>query len=130
MAVTDIPANDLPEPLQLILKELLGTIAPALEWLSWLVGGLFGLYVIYFLIKLYLDRRRIKILKNVQSDVEYLKEHSLSEKELGQLRVILKKKGNLKRDSKKRKVSKKSLKRKGSSKSKSAKGFKSKKIKK
>ena len=89
MAISDIPANTLPEPLQLALQEIIGTVGPVLEWLSWLLGGLFGLYVVYFLIRLYLDYKRINVLKRVEKDVKFLKQRSLSEEELEQLRVIL-----------------------------------------
>ena len=119
MAISDIPANTLPEPLQLALQEIIGTVGPVLEWLSWLLGGLFGLYVVYFLIRSYLDYKRINVLKRVEKDVKFLKQRSLSEEELEQLRVILSTKVGV---AKKKKVgSKKSVKRevaKGSSKKK------------
>ena len=112
MAISDVPTDKLPEIMQIFFDDALQTIAPVLEWLSWLLGGLFGLYAVYFLIRLYFDRKRIVILKQVRGDVEFLKEHSLNGDELSKLRVILNsypgvKKANGKKKVVKRKVIKK-----------------------
>ncbi len=89
MAQGDVPSDQLPEMMQLMLGDFWNTLQPIFEWLSLLLGGLFGLYLLYFLIKLYFDRKRIQLLKEVHIDVEFLKEHSLSIDELSKLRTIL-----------------------------------------
>ena len=89
MALGDVPTDQLPEMMELLLGDFWTTLAPVVEWLSWLLGGFFGLYLLYFLIKLYFDRKRIQILKEVRKDVEFLKEHSLNVDELSKLRVII-----------------------------------------
>ena len=120
MASKDVPTDLLPQAMQLLFEDLVSTVAPVLEWLSWLLGGIFGLYLLYFLIKLYFDRKRIKILQEVQGDVEFLKEHSLSRDELSKLRVILDEHPSVKKKDKR----KASLKKKKSTKKRSGKGKK------
>ncbi len=114
MALGDVPSDKLPEMMQLLLGDFWNTLQPIFEWLSWLLGGIFGLYVLYFLIRLYFDRKRIKLLKEVRKDVEFLKEHSLNVDELSKLRVILNGYSNEKRkdkvgSNKKKKSSKKKV---------------------
>ena len=89
MSINQVPTDKLPEVVKLMIEEIMLKVAPVIEWLSWLVGGLFGLYLIYFLFRLYLARRKVRILKEVRDDVEFLKEHSLSSDELSKLRQII-----------------------------------------
>ena len=117
MALGDVPTDQLPEMMELLLGDFVETLTPIFEWLSWLLGGIFGLYLLYFLIRLYFDRKRIQILKEVRGDVEFLKEHSLSVDELSKLRTILnshpsvQKKKIAKKSGSKKKVAKKKKKK-------------------
>ncbi len=109
MALSDIPSDNLPAAVQLLLEEFVEKVAPILEWLSWLLGGIFGLYLILVLVRLYFERKKVKMLKELHGDVEFLKSRSLSEPELERLRVILRGYGSEKKQvGKKKKPIKKS----------------------
>jgi len=61
-------SNDLFGPLASALSPVLGII-------SALVGGLFGLYLIYVIFRFYYERKRTQILKDIRFDLDYLNQH-------------------------------------------------------
>lgn len=107
MDLGNVPTDKLPEVMQVFFDQVIDTVGPVLEWLSWLLGGIFGLYLLYFLLRLYFDRRRVVLLKEVRGDVEFLKEHSLSSEELSKLRTILNEHPSVKKANGKKKVARK-----------------------
>jgi hypothetical protein len=56
------------EPIMEIIKPAIGTV-------SAIVGGLFGLYLIFVIVRLYYERRKIKLLRNINYDLDYLNQH-------------------------------------------------------
>jgi len=56
------------EPLMEVIKPAIGTV-------SAIVGGLFGLYLIFIIARLYYERRKVKLLRNINYDLDYLNQH-------------------------------------------------------
>ena len=54
---------------------LQGIFAPLLEPLKFLVGGIFGLYVILVVVRVYYERKKVKILKDIRFDLDQLNNH-------------------------------------------------------
>lgn len=51
---------------------ILSVIDSALEFLKYLVGGLFGFYVLTFLINMYMRRKEIILLKELNAKIDSL----------------------------------------------------------
>lgn len=60
---------------QALLNPLIETIKPLLGIISAIVGGLFGLYLIYIVMRLYYERKRTVLLRDIRFDLEYLNQH-------------------------------------------------------
>lgn len=41
-------------------------------WIQWFVGGLFGLYLIYFISQVYRRQQEIKLLKDIKEELKHL----------------------------------------------------------
>ncbi|MBT4936018.1 hypothetical protein HOL21_00035 [Candidatus Woesearchaeota archaeon] len=54
------------------LQPLVDTIQPFFGKLSVLVGGLFGLYIILILVRIYYERKKVKILRDIRYDMDHL----------------------------------------------------------
>ena len=61
------------------LQPIGDVITPMLSTVSWLLGGFFGLYLIFVIIKLYFDYRRIRLLRAIRDDVKFLKDNTFPE---------------------------------------------------
>ena len=59
----------------IIIDPLIGTFQPIFQKMSLIVGGIFGLYLILILVRVYYERKKVKILKNIHSDLEKLTVH-------------------------------------------------------
>ncbi len=70
-------ANNIPPQLATLLEPLVNVVGPILSTLSWILGGIFGLYLILILFRVYYDHKRVKILKVIQKDVHFLREHAV-----------------------------------------------------
>jgi hypothetical protein len=66
-----------PELLQL-LQPLMDVVGPIISTLSWMLGGIFGIYMLWLIIKIYYDHKRIKILKEIRNDIKFLREQAES----------------------------------------------------
>ncbi|MBU1111178.1 MAG: hypothetical protein ABIG93_02775 [archaeon] len=55
-----------PEALQ-FLQPLAEIMGPFLSILSWLMGGVFGVYVILLIVRIYYEHRKLKILKEIRN---------------------------------------------------------------
>tara|TARA_Y100000034_G_C6729677_1_gene323202 strand:- start:460 stop:657 length:198 start_codon:yes stop_codon:yes gene_type:complete len=53
-----------------LLTELVQTVLNRLEVL---VGGVFGLYIIFFVYKMYEIKKQNEVLENIKKDLSYLK---------------------------------------------------------
>lgn len=58
-----------------MLTPLIETVKPLLGIISAIVGGLFGLYLIYIIMRLYYERKRTVLLRDIRFDLEYLNQH-------------------------------------------------------
>lgn len=59
----------------IILDPLINTFQPFFQKASLVVGGIFGLYFILILVRVHYERKKVKILKNIHSDLEKLTNH-------------------------------------------------------
>ncbi|MEK6857825.1 MAG: hypothetical protein AABX39_04530 [Nanoarchaeota archaeon] len=53
------------EPLANFVQQFVGGI-------QWFVGGLFGLYMIYFVIQVYRRNQELKVLKEIREEIKHL----------------------------------------------------------
>lgn len=58
-----------------LFQPLMEVIQPAMGTISKIVGGLFGLYLIFIIARLYYERRKVKLLKNINYDLDFLNQH-------------------------------------------------------
>ncbi len=79
VSVSATVISDVPPETVHALQPVADVISPMLGTVSWLLGGFFGLYLIFVVIKLYFDYRRIKLLRAIRDDVRFLKKHSFPE---------------------------------------------------
>ena len=63
------------EPLNPALQGLSETIAPFVKQLSLLVGGIFGLYLILLVVRIYYERRLLRLLQDIRYDLDQLNRH-------------------------------------------------------
>lgn len=56
-------------------QQLQDTIQSLLTKLSFLAGGIFGLYVILLLVRMYYERKKVKLLEDIRNDVDKLTIH-------------------------------------------------------
>jgi len=57
------------------LQSVLDTVSPFLRQLSFFVGGIFGLYLILIIARVYYERKTVKILKDIRYDLDRLNMH-------------------------------------------------------
>lgn len=66
---------ELPIDVNAVLEPLITTIQPYLVKLSLLVGGIFGLYLIIIILRVYYDRKTLRLLKDIRYDLDNLNKH-------------------------------------------------------
>ena len=98
--MANIPEDTVPLVAQALAENLGSVISPVLQWISVALGGLFGLYILYFIIKILIDRHHFKLLKEVKEDISILKE------DIQEIKSLLKKPKANSKPSKTNKVSK------------------------
>ncbi len=57
------------------LQPVVDTIQPFFKKLSVLVGGIFGLYFILIIIRVYYERKNVKLLEDIRYDLDHLNAH-------------------------------------------------------
>ena len=57
------------------LQSVLDTVNPFLRQLSFFIGGIFGLYLILMIARVYYERKSVKILKDIRYDLDRLNMH-------------------------------------------------------
>lgn len=62
-------------PETLITNSLTDVFQPIFQKISLIAGGIVGLYFILILVRVYYERKKVKILKNIHSDLEKLTVH-------------------------------------------------------
>jgi hypothetical protein len=84
-----------------IIDALSGIIQPLMGQLSFLVGGIFGLYLIFIIGRLYYEHKKVKLLRNILYDLDksnmhhgirYSKERkNIVQKTISKIKAIFKK---------------------------------------
>jgi len=71
MAIGEIAAQQAPEMLG-DLQPLVDLVQPLVVKASILVGGIFGLYLILIIVRVYYERKKIKILHDIRYDLDQM----------------------------------------------------------
>lgn len=71
-------AGQIPPELLQILQPLMDVVEPILSTLSWMIGGIFGIYLLWLVTKIYFDNKRVKLLKEIRDDIKFLREQAES----------------------------------------------------
>jgi hypothetical protein len=58
------------------LEPLIETVRPLLLKMSVVVGGVFGLYLIVVITRIYYERKKVKLLKAIRYDLDVMNEHN------------------------------------------------------
>ncbi len=58
----------------MVIESLIGSLSPYLRRLSILVGGVFGLYLILILVRVYYERKKVRILQDIRYDLDRMNE--------------------------------------------------------
>jgi hypothetical protein len=72
MAVEGIDPSILLEPFAELIQPIVGQ-------LSVIIGGVFGLYLILILIRIYYERKKVSLLKRIHDDMHYLRMQTVGE---------------------------------------------------
>lgn len=73
-AIEELANQAVPE-IATLFQPLIDTIKPIIGFVSAIVGGLFGLYLIFIIARLYYERKKVRLLKNINYDLDYLNQH-------------------------------------------------------
>lgn len=68
-------ASPTTEQIPATLKPLVDAFSPWLRKLNVIVGGIFGLYVILILVRIYYERKKMKILQQIRYNLDNLTAH-------------------------------------------------------
>lgn len=75
-----------------LLQPAIDTLQPFLAKLSLIFGGIFGLYVLLIVIRVYYERKKVKLLQNIRYDLDHLNMYygvSHSQEKKGVLRKVV-----------------------------------------
>ncbi|MBI4152547.1 hypothetical protein HY495_02445 [Candidatus Woesearchaeota archaeon] len=56
-------------------QPLQNVIQPLVNAAKYILGGIFGLYVFLVLIRIYYERKKVKLLKDIRFDLDHLNKH-------------------------------------------------------
>ena len=73
--IIDQTQINLSEQLSPALEPIVNTIQPLLEKISVIIGGLFGLYIILVLLRVYYERKTLRLLNDIRYDLDHLNMH-------------------------------------------------------
>ncbi len=73
-AIEELANQAVPE-IATVFQPLIDTIKPIMGFVSAIVGGLFGLYLIFIISRLYYEKKKVRLLKNINYDLDYLNQH-------------------------------------------------------
>ena len=81
-----------PEAIDVLgLDTLIQTVQPIIVKLSVLLGGVFGLYLILILVRVYFEHKKVKILKQIRFDLDQQNIHNnllYSKKQKGPIKKL------------------------------------------
>lgn len=75
MVLTTLLANATELDPTLLIIQVMDKIQPLILHLSLLVGGIFGLYLIMTISKIYFDRKNNRLLQDIRFDLDQLNKH-------------------------------------------------------
>lgn len=75
LAVEEVPSNFTTNLTNSALGPLFDLINPFIVKLSVLVGGIFGLYVILILLRIYYERKNMKLLQHIRYNLDQQNHH-------------------------------------------------------
>ena len=75
MAAQAMASQKIPIDTSELLSPLIEGIKPLMGTISAMVGGLFGLYLIFILSRLYYEHKKVKLMKDIRYDLDYLNQH-------------------------------------------------------
>ena len=70
-----MPPADLGIDVDTILQPVIDVVKPFLAKLSLIVGGIFGLYVLLFLLRVYYEHMKVKLLRDIRYNTDQLNKH-------------------------------------------------------
>ncbi len=50
-------------------------LQPVVSWLKYVVGGLFGLYILLVLLRIHYERKKVNLLKDIRFDLDNISKH-------------------------------------------------------
>ncbi len=63
----------------ILLEPFAELIAPIVSQLSVIIGGVFGLYLLLILIRIYYERKKVSLLKRIHDDMHYMRLQTVGE---------------------------------------------------
>ncbi len=75
MAAQAIASQQIPIDTSSLLNPVIEAVKPVMGIVSALVGGLFGLYLIFIISRLYYEHKKVKLMKDIKFDLDYLNQH-------------------------------------------------------
>ncbi len=88
------------------LEPLLGSVRPLIISLSYILGGIFGLYAVLIIVRIYYEKRALRVLTDIRFDLDQLNSHyglRTSRQQIGFFKGILE---SFRKRSRERKVAK------------------------
>ncbi|HLC98256.1 MAG TPA: hypothetical protein VJC21_05770 [Candidatus Nanoarchaeia archaeon] len=75
MVVEGLPPGIETLPIAPDLQPLIDIIQPFFSKLSVLLGGIFGVYILLLLVRIYYERKHVRLLQDMRYDLDVLNEH-------------------------------------------------------
>lgn len=91
MVIAESVMGEVPDILS-IVQPLTDSIRPLVINLSYLLGGIFGLYAVLIIVRIYYEKRAIRVLKDIRFDLDQLNSHyglRTSKEQLGFFKKII-----------------------------------------
>src|SRR3989339_2147051 len=74
MVIAESMIGEVPDILG-ILQPLTDSIRPLVINLSYLLGGIFGLYAVLIIVRIYYEKRALRVLTDIRFDLDQLNSH-------------------------------------------------------
>ena len=108
MAIDDAisaSGSQVPPEITSLLEPLVEIIGPIVGTVSWLLGGVFGVYLLLLIVRAYYDQKKVRIMKEMRDDLKFIRQQAaIQSAEQNYLVIdkkIPKKKNNKSKNSKK-----------------------------
>ncbi len=74
MVIAESVMGEVPDILG-IIQPLTDSIRPLVINLSYLLGGIFGLYAVLIIVRIYYEKKALRVLKDIRFDLDQLNSH-------------------------------------------------------